>query len=109
MVPLKKSFALFATTAYIATVVILIQAIAAQARIESHFDARQVASSPLDLDDPCNRSTVVEIKFCGTVIGIAGTREQRMSSRAAGFDTHAAGAGARDALVPRMFAEGARQ
>lgn len=115
--PLKRSFASLAATAYIAAVVILIQAIVAQARIESHFDARQaVASSPLNLDDPCNRSTVVEIKFCGTEIGIAKTRDRprqtrstRASSRAASFDTRAARAGGRDPLVPQMLAEGARQ
>jgi hypothetical protein len=115
--PLKRSFALLATTAYIAAVVILIQAIAAQARIGSHFDVRQaVASSPLNLDDPCNRSTVVEIKFCGTAIGFAKTRhglEQtrstRASSRSASFDTRAAKAGGRDPLVLQMLVEGAAQ
>jgi hypothetical protein len=83
----------------------------------SHFDVRKaVASSPLNLDDPCNRSTVVEIKFCGREIGIATThhgleqtRATRASSRAASFDTRAVRAGGRDPLVPQMLAEGAAQ
>ena len=87
--PLKRSFALFATMVYIAAVAVLIQAIAAHARIDSNFDARQVASSPLNLDDPCNRSTLVEIKFCGTEVGIASTRDRRKASRGADFDTRA--------------------
>ena len=113
----KRSFALLAATTYIAAVVILIQAIAVQAHIESHFDVRHAdASSPLNLDDPCNRSTVVEIKFCGTEIGIAKTgdrleqtRSTRASSRATSFDTRAVRAGGRDPLVPQVLAEGARQ
>ena len=115
--PLKRSFASLAATGYIAAVAILIQAIAVQARIEPHFDVRQaVASSPLNLDDPCNRSTVVEIKFCGTEIGVAKTldrlkqtRSARASSRASSFDAPAARASGGDPLVPQMLAEGAAQ
>jgi hypothetical protein len=73
----KTSFALLAATAYMAAVVILIHAIATQARIESHFDARQqIVSSPLNLDDPCNRSNAVEIKFCEREIGVTKARHR---------------------------------
>jgi hypothetical protein len=73
----KKTFALLATMAYMAAVVILIHAIATQARIESYIDARQqIVSSPLNLDDPCNRSNSVEIKFCEREIGVTKTRHR---------------------------------
>ena len=112
---LKRSFALVAAIAYVAAVAILIQAIAAHARMDSHFGLSQaIASSPLNLDDPCNRSTVVEIKICGTRIGIANTRERvnetrsaRVSSRTASFS--APRTGGRDPLVPQALAESARQ
>lgn len=74
----KKGFALLAAMTYMAAVVILIHGIATQARIESHPDARQqIVSSPLNLDDPCNRSNAVEIKFCEREIGVTKTRHKR--------------------------------
>src|SRR5258706_15746497 len=109
----KRSCELLAATAYIATVVVLIQAIATQARIEPRFDARHsMTSSPLNLDDPCNRSNAVEIKFCGTGIGFAKphhrfreTPSTNVWGRAASFDTRGTTAGGHDPRTPQALAE----
>jgi len=112
-IKLKRSYTPLAATAYIATVVVLIQAIATQARIEPRFDARHsMASSPLNLDDPCNRSNAVEIKFCGTGIGSAKTHHRfrqtpstNVRGRAAGFDSRGTTAGGHDPRTPQALAE----